>query len=67
MFVAGPAVVEALKAEIAVRLEAVRSPFRTAEAFFIMANSRVAQADASRWRRHFTLMLDALRPAPPAG
>ncbi|MEU7833361.1 MULTISPECIES: helix-turn-helix domain-containing protein [unclassified Nonomuraea] len=36
-------------------------------AFFIMANSRVAQADASRWRRHFTLMLDALRPAPPVG
>ncbi|MBB5785318.1 TetR/AcrR family transcriptional regulator [Nonomuraea jabiensis] len=30
-------------------------------AFFMMANSRVAEADPERWRRHFTLSLDALR------
>nr|WP_281284782.1 TetR/AcrR family transcriptional regulator [Nonomuraea mesophila] len=33
-------------------------------AFFVMANSRVAEADPGQWRRHFTLMLDALRAAP---
>ncbi|MEV4013191.1 helix-turn-helix domain-containing protein [Nonomuraea angiospora] len=31
-------------------------------AFFMMASSRVAEADPERWRRHFTLSLDALRP-----
>jgi AcrR family transcriptional regulator len=30
-------------------------------AFFMMASSRVAEADPERWRRHFTLSLDALR------
>ncbi|MEV4108025.1 helix-turn-helix domain-containing protein [Nonomuraea sp. NPDC049695] len=30
-------------------------------AFFMMACSRVAEQDPERWRRHFTLMLDALR------
>ncbi|MGW0805093.1 TetR/AcrR family transcriptional regulator [Nonomuraea sp. NPDC002799] len=33
-------------------------------AFFMMANSRVAEADPEQWRRHFTLMLDAFRPKP---
>ncbi|MBF8193070.1 TetR/AcrR family transcriptional regulator [Nonomuraea sp. K274] len=33
-------------------------------AFFVMANSRVAEAAPGQWRRHFTLMLDALRAAP---
>ncbi|SEH02805.1 regulatory protein, tetR family [Nonomuraea solani] len=37
-------------------------------AYFMMANSRVAEADPGQWRRHFRLMLDALRPpAPPPG
>ncbi|MFC5168268.1 hypothetical protein ACFPOI_56860 [Nonomuraea angiospora] len=30
-------------------------------AFFMMANSRVAEAAPGRWHRHFTLSLDALR------
>jgi AcrR family transcriptional regulator len=30
-------------------------------AFFMMANARVAEVDPSQWRRHFTLMLDALK------
>ncbi|MEW9553056.1 TetR/AcrR family transcriptional regulator [Nonomuraea sp. NPDC050783] len=34
-------------------------------ALFLMANSRVAEAEPRRWRRHFTLMLDALRATPP--
>ncbi|WP_165974948.1 hypothetical protein [Nonomuraea deserti] len=29
-------------------------------AFFVMANSRVAEADPGQWRRHFTAT-----PAPP--
>lgn len=33
-------------------------------AFFMMANSRVAEAEPEGWRRHFTLMLDALRAEP---
>ncbi|WP_188195815.1 TetR/AcrR family transcriptional regulator [Nonomuraea sp. SYSU D8015] len=36
-------------------------------AFFVMANSRVAEADPEQWRRHFTLMLDALRAEPRGG
>jgi hypothetical protein len=36
-------------------------------AFFMMANSRVAEAEPEQWRRHFTLMLDALRAAPRGG
>ncbi|PZG13723.1 TetR/AcrR family transcriptional regulator [Nonomuraea aridisoli] len=31
-------------------------------ALFVIANSRVAEVDPGRWRRHFHLMLDALRP-----
>ncbi|GAA2215764.1 hypothetical protein GCM10009850_112320 [Nonomuraea monospora] len=34
-------------------------------AFFVMANSRVAEADPGQWRRHFHLMLDALRATRP--
>ncbi|MGN9845538.1 TetR/AcrR family transcriptional regulator [Nonomuraea sp. H19] len=33
-------------------------------AYFLMANSRVAEADPEQWRRHFRLMLDALRARP---
>ncbi|MEV0385226.1 helix-turn-helix domain-containing protein [Nonomuraea sp. NPDC050643] len=33
-------------------------------AYFMMAVSRVAEADPGGWRRHFRLMLDALRPRP---
>ncbi|TMR95566.1 TetR/AcrR family transcriptional regulator [Nonomuraea basaltis] len=36
-------------------------------AFFMMANSRVAEADPEQWRRHFTLMLDAFRAGPRGG
>lgn len=36
-------------------------------AFFMMANSRVAEAAPSQWRRHFTLMLDALKAVSRAG
>ncbi|MCF6469506.1 TetR/AcrR family transcriptional regulator [Nonomuraea sp. MG754425] len=36
-------------------------------AFFVMANARVAEADPGQWRRHFHLMLDALRAGRPQG
>jgi AcrR family transcriptional regulator len=34
-------------------------------AFFMMANSKVAEQAPGQWRRHFTLMLDALRADRP--
>uniref|UniRef100_UPI001C600E60 TetR/AcrR family transcriptional regulator n=1 Tax=Nonomuraea rhizosphaerae TaxID=2665663 RepID=UPI001C600E60 len=33
-------------------------------ALFMMANSKVAEADPRQWRRHFSLMIDALRVRP---
>ncbi|MFI6326376.1 TetR/AcrR family transcriptional regulator [Nonomuraea sp. NPDC050556] len=41
----------------------VRADLDTTDlAYFVLANSRVAEADPSAWRRHFDLSLGSLRP-----